>query len=70
MSVVGFAVGVTVGPVSPPSEWELADPDPLPRLGEPLSAWLPARRGAAEAAELLGQIVAAEAQWRRCGWSW
>ncbi|MGY1847486.1 DUF222 domain-containing protein [Blastococcus sp. SYSU DS1021] len=62
MSVVGFAVGVTVMPVSPPSEWELADPDPLPRLGEPLSAWLPARRGAAEAAELLGQIVAAEAQ--------
>ncbi|MGY1887048.1 DUF222 domain-containing protein [Blastococcus sp. SYSU DS0753] len=61
-SGVGFAVGVTVMPVSPPSEWELADPDPLPRLGEPLSAWLPARRGAAEAAELLGQIVAAEAQ--------
>ncbi|MGY2078215.1 hypothetical protein ACI79Q_20445, partial [Blastococcus sp. SYSU DS0828] len=61
MSVVGFAVGVTVGPVSPPSEWELADPDPT-RWDEPLSAWLPARRGAAEAAELLGQIVAAEAR--------
>ncbi|TYP81117.1 hypothetical protein BD833_12727, partial [Blastococcus xanthinilyticus] len=61
-SGVGFAVGVTVMPVSPPSEWELIDPDPLPRLGEPLSGWLPARRSAGEAAGLLGQIVVAEAQ--------
>ncbi|MDK3256825.1 hypothetical protein QOZ86_09950, partial [Blastococcus capsensis] len=62
-SGVGFAVGVTVMPVGDvPSEWELADPDPLPRLGEPLSAWLPARRSAGEAAALLQQIVVAEAQ--------
>ena len=62
MSVVGFAVGVTVAPVSDaPSEWELADPDPA-RWDEPLSAWLPARRTAVQAAELLGQIVAAEAR--------
>ncbi|MGY2003000.1 DUF222 domain-containing protein [Blastococcus sp. SYSU DS1024] len=62
MSVVGFAVGVTVAPVSDaPSPWELEDPDPA-RWDEPLSAWLPARRSAAEAAELLGQIVAAEAR--------
>ncbi|MGY2002910.1 DUF222 domain-containing protein [Blastococcus sp. SYSU DS1024] len=62
MSVVGFAVGVTVAPVSDaPSPWELEDPDPQ-RWDEPLSAWLPARRSAAEAAELLGQIVAAEAR--------
>ncbi|NEK86324.1 DUF222 domain-containing protein [Blastococcus saxobsidens] len=61
-SVAGFAVGVTVLPVDPlPSPWELADPDPLP-CAEPLSAWLPARRSAAEAAALLGQVVAAEAQ--------
>nr|WP_275585379.1 HNH endonuclease signature motif containing protein [Blastococcus saxobsidens] len=51
---------MAVDPV--PSPWELADPDPAPALGEPLSAWLPARRSAAEAAALLGQIVAAEAQ--------
>ncbi|MGY1834861.1 DUF222 domain-containing protein [Blastococcus sp. SYSU DS0510] len=62
MSVVGFAVGVTVSPVDPfPSEWELADPEPR-RFDEPLSAWLPARRSAGEVAELLGQIVAAEAR--------
>ncbi|MGY2004587.1 DUF222 domain-containing protein [Blastococcus sp. SYSU DS1024] len=62
MSVVGFAVGVTVAPVSDaPSPWELEDPDPQ-RWDEPLSAWLPARRSAAQAAELLGQIVAAEAR--------
>ncbi|SEL91011.1 hypothetical protein SAMN04515665_1231, partial [Blastococcus sp. DSM 46786] len=60
--VVGFAVGVTVSPVDPlPSPWELADPDPQ-RWDEPLSAWLPARRGAVEAADLLGQIVVAEAK--------
>ncbi|MGY1847148.1 DUF222 domain-containing protein [Blastococcus sp. SYSU DS1021] len=62
MSVVGFAVGVTVAPVSDaPSPWELEDPDPA-RWDEPLSAWLPARRSATQAAELLGQIVAAEAR--------
>ncbi|MGY1836447.1 DUF222 domain-containing protein [Blastococcus sp. SYSU DS0510] len=62
MSVVGFAVGVTVSPVDPfPSEWELADPEPR-RFDEPLSAWLPARRSAGEVADLLGQIVAAEAR--------
>ncbi|RZU31414.1 uncharacterized protein DUF222 [Blastococcus saxobsidens] len=37
------------------------DPDPSPCI-EPLSAWLPARRSASEAAALLEQIVAAEAQ--------
>ncbi|MCA0143428.1 HNH endonuclease signature motif containing protein [Blastococcus sp. LR1] len=59
----GFAVGVTVMPVDPmPSPWELADPDPAPRLDEPLSAWLPARRSAGAAAALLQQIVFAEAQ--------
>ncbi|RBY92138.1 HNH endonuclease [Blastococcus sp. TBT05-19] len=58
----GFAVGVTVVPVDPvPSRWELLDPDPAP-VGEPLSAWLPARRSASDAAVLLGQIVAAESQ--------
>ncbi|MGY2063937.1 DUF222 domain-containing protein [Blastococcus sp. SYSU DS0619] len=58
----GFAIGVAVVPVSPPSGWELLDPEPSPALGEPLSAWLPVRRSAAEAAGLLQQIVAAEAQ--------
>ncbi|MGY1724634.1 hypothetical protein, partial [Blastococcus sp. SYSU DS0533] len=62
MSVAaGFQVGVGVSLVDPlPSEWELADPDPR-RWDEPLSAWLPARRSAGEAADLLRQIVAAEA---------
>ncbi|MGY1827867.1 DUF222 domain-containing protein [Blastococcus sp. SYSU DS0541] len=45
----------------PPSPWELKDPDPQ-RWDEPLSAWLPARRSAGEVADLLGQIVAAEAR--------
>ncbi|MGY1837142.1 hypothetical protein ACI79P_18785 [Blastococcus sp. SYSU DS0510] len=44
-----------------PSPWELADPEPR-RFDEPLSAWLPARRSAGEVADLLGQIVAAEAR--------
>ncbi|MGY1724886.1 DUF222 domain-containing protein, partial [Blastococcus sp. SYSU DS0533] len=63
MSVAAsFQVGVGVSLVDPlPSEWELADPDPQ-RWDEPLSAWLPARRSAAEAADLLRQIVAAEAR--------
>ncbi|WP_113684663.1 DUF222 domain-containing protein, partial [Blastococcus atacamensis] len=57
-----FAVGVTVVSVdAAPSQWELADPDPT-RSGEPLSAWLPARRSATAAAALVGQIVAAEAK--------
>ncbi|MGY1985908.1 DUF222 domain-containing protein [Blastococcus sp. SYSU DS0669] len=44
-----------------PSPWEIEDPEPR-RFDEPLSAWLPARRSAGEVAELLGQIVAAEAR--------
>ncbi|MCF6744458.1 hypothetical protein E9529_09235, partial [Blastococcus sp. KM273128] len=61
-SAAGFQVGVGVSFVDPlPSEWELADPDPQ-RWDEPLSAWLPAQRSAAEAVDLLGQIVAAEAR--------
>ncbi|RBY95664.1 hypothetical protein DQ237_14230, partial [Blastococcus sp. TF02-8] len=61
-SGVGFAVGVTVVPVdAAPSSWELVDPDPAPGLGEPLSGWLPAHRGAGVAAVLLQQVVAAEA---------
>ncbi|WP_346622828.1 DUF222 domain-containing protein [Blastococcus montanus] len=62
MSVVGFAVGVTVTSVdTAPSPWEIDDPDFCDRE-EPLGGWLPARRSAAETAELLGQIVVAEAK--------
>ncbi|WP_346623326.1 DUF222 domain-containing protein [Blastococcus montanus] len=62
MSVVGFAVGVTVTSVdTAPSPWEIDDPDFCDRE-EPLGGWLPARRSAAETAELLAQIVVAEAK--------
>ncbi|MCF6737733.1 DUF222 domain-containing protein, partial [Blastococcus sp. KM273129] len=61
-SVASFQVGVGVSLVDPlPSPWELEDPDPR-RWDEPLSAWLPARRSAGEAVDLLGQITAAEAR--------
>ncbi|RFU20379.1 DUF222 domain-containing protein, partial [Geodermatophilus marinus] len=55
-----YEVGVMVTPLDPrPSEWEPADPDPLP--AGPLAGWLPPRRDAAENARLLQQLIAAEA---------
>ncbi|MCZ2858981.1 HNH endonuclease signature motif containing protein [Blastococcus sp. VKM Ac-2987] len=57
-----FAVGVTIIPVDgAPSAWELADPDPSPSP-EQLGELLPPRRSAAEVADLLQQITAAEAR--------
>jgi hypothetical protein len=58
----GFAVGVTVVPVdAAPSPWELADPDPVPRV-ERLGEWLPRGRSPNESAGFLQQVTAAEAK--------
>jgi Domain of unknown function (DUF222) len=63
MAVGGaFAVGVTVVPVdAAPSQCEQVDPELRPEE-ERLAAWLPRRRSPSESAELMQQVMAAEAK--------